>query len=83
MDLASSTVMTPSLPTFSMASAIKSPMVESLFAEIVPICEISFLAWQGLLSFLSSCTTTSTARSIPRLISIGFPPAVMFLAPSR
>ncbi len=36
MLLASSTVMTPSLPTFSIASAIKSPILESLLAEIVP-----------------------------------------------
>ena len=36
MLLASSTVMTPSLPTFSMASAMILPIVSSLFAEIVP-----------------------------------------------
>src|SRR5213080_1106970 len=34
--LASSTVMTPSLPTLSIASAMILPMVSSLFAEIVP-----------------------------------------------
>ena len=83
MDLASSTVITPSLPTFSIASAMRSPMVASLLAEMVPICEISFLLLQGLLSFFSSSTTTSTALSIPRLMSIGFAPAVMFLTPSR
>ena len=44
MDLASSTVITPSLPTFSMASAIRSPMVLSLLAEMVPTWEISVLA---------------------------------------
>ena len=83
MDLASSTVMTPSLPTFSIASAINSPIVGSLLAEMVPIWEISFLFWQGLLIFLSSATTVSTALSMPRLMSIGLPPAVMFFAPSR
>ena len=83
MDLASSTVITPSLPTFSIASAIRSPMVLSLLAEMVPTWEISVLFWQGLLSFFSSAITTSTALSIPRLISIGFAPAVMFFAPSR
>ncbi len=36
MVLASSTVMTPSLPTFSMASAMILPMVSSLLAEMVP-----------------------------------------------
>ena len=83
MDLASSTVITPSLPTFSIASAIRSPMVLSLLAEMVPTWEISVLFWQGLLSFFNSPITTSTALSIPRLISIGFAPAVMFFAPSR
>ena len=36
MLLASSTVMTPSLPTFSIASAMIRPMVSSWFAEMVP-----------------------------------------------
>ena len=36
IDLASSTVMTPSLPTFSMASAIMLPIVSSPLAEMVP-----------------------------------------------
>ena len=36
MLLASSTVMTPSLPTLSIASAMIRPMVSSWFAEIVP-----------------------------------------------
>src|ERR687887_575250 len=39
---ASSTVITPSLPTFSIASAMSPPIVESLFAEIVPTWAISF-----------------------------------------
>ncbi len=37
IDLASSTVMTPSLPTFSIASAISLPILSSEFAEIVAI----------------------------------------------
>ena len=36
IDLDSSTVMTPSLPTFSIASAMIVPIVSSLLAEIVP-----------------------------------------------
>ena len=40
MVLASSTVITPSLPTLSMASAMILPIVASLFAEIVPTCAI-------------------------------------------
>jgi len=38
--LASSTVITPSLPAFSIASAMMSPIVVSLFALIDPTCEI-------------------------------------------
>ena len=52
MDLASSTVMTPSLPTFSIASAISSPIVGSLFAEIVPTLGNLFLVLAGLAHFL-------------------------------
>ena len=40
MVLDSSTVITPSLPTFFIASAMMSPMVASLLAEIVPTCAI-------------------------------------------
>jgi len=38
--LASSTVITPSLPTFSKASVIKEPIASSLFAEIEATCLI-------------------------------------------
>src|SRR6266545_3634338 len=38
MVLDSSTVITPSLPTFFMASAMMLPMVESPLAEIMPTC---------------------------------------------
>ena len=44
--------MTPSLPTFSIASAIRSPMVLSLLAEMVPTCEISVLFLTGLAELL-------------------------------
>ncbi len=40
MPLASSTVITPSLPTFPNALAIKSPIVSSLLAEIAATCLI-------------------------------------------
>ena len=49
--LASSTVMTPSLPITFMASAIKEPMVLSLFAEIVPTCSILLLSATSRLIF--------------------------------
>ena len=83
IDLASSTVMTPSLPTFSMASAIILPMVSSLLAEMVPTWAISFESRVGLDIFSSSSTTASTALSMPRLSSIGFTPAATSLVPSR
>ena len=82
MDFASSTVITPSLPTFSIAWAMMPPIVSSLFAEIVPTCAIIF-PLTGLLSFLSSSVTAATAFSIPRLTAIGLAPAVTFLLPSR
>ena len=55
MLLASSTVMTPSLPTFSIASAMILPIVSSLLAEMVPTWA---MAWPltGLACFFSSAT---------------------------
>ncbi len=82
MLLASSTVMTPSLPTFSIALAMISPMVSSLLAEIVPTWAIA-LPVTGLDSFFTSATTSSTAFSIPFFRSIGLAPAVTLLTPSR
>src|SRR5208282_4378516 len=80
--LASSTVITPSLPTFSIASAIMSPMVESLLAEMVPTWAISLRSLVGLERLLSSSITAMTARSMPRLSDIGSCPAATILAPS-
>src|SRR5437016_9550075 len=82
-DFDSSTVMTPSLPTFSIASAIRLPIVLSLLEAIVATCAISFLSLVDLLSFFSSSVTASTAASIPRLRPIGLAPAVTFFRPSR
>jgi hypothetical protein len=68
---ASSTVITPSLPTFSIASAMILPIVGSLFALIVPTCAISF---GSLVCFAISArrfTIASTPASMPRLIDIG------------
>src|SRR5208282_5874167 len=80
--LPSSTVITPSLPTLSIASAMVLPMESSALAEIAPTCEISLLVVQGLLIFFSSSTTASTALSMPRLRSMGFIPAATYLKPS-
>src|SRR3954467_7295823 len=81
--LASSTVITPSLPTFSIASAILVPMSVSPLAEMMPTWAISLWSRVWRESFFSSATTTSTALSMPRLISIGLLPAATSLAPSR
>src|SRR5689334_16013900 len=79
---ASSTVMTPSLPTFCMASARKRPISVSPFAEIVATWAISSFAVIFLACDLRSSTIASTARSMPRLRSIGFMPAATDFAPS-
>src|SRR4051812_48060780 len=81
--LASSAVITPSLPTFCMAWAIIWPIVVSPLAEMVPTCAISSLVETFLERAWRSFTTASTARSTPRLRSIGFMPAATDLAPSR
>ena len=83
IDFASSTVMTPSLPTFCIASAIISPISRSLLAEIVPTWAISALVETFFETFSRLATTASTARSMPRLRSIGFMPAATALVPSR
>src|ERR1700716_69096 len=82
-DLASSTVMTPSLPTFFMASARNLPISASPLAEMVPTWAISSFEVTFLEFLTRSATTASTARSIPRFRSIGFMPAATALAPSR
>src|SRR5437764_1429659 len=82
-DLFSSTVMTPSLPTFCIACAIILPIAASPLAEMVPTCATSEEAATGLARFSRSLTTAWTAISMPRLRSIGFMPAATDLAPSR
>src|SRR6476620_11011995 len=82
-DLASSTVMTPSLPTFFMASARNLPISVSPLEEMVPTWAISSFEVTFLEFLTRSATTASTARSIPRFRSIGFMPAATALAPSR
>src|ERR1700716_1107440 len=82
-DFASSTVMTPSLPTRFIASAMKRPISASPLAEMVPTWAISSFDVTFLEFFCRSATTASTARSTPRLRSIGFMPAATAFAPSR
>ena len=78
---ASSTVMTPSFPTLSIASEISLPISGSLFAEIVATLAISSGVLMGLDCFFSSATTACTARSMPRFRNIGLAPAVTSLSP--
>src|ERR1043166_6511247 len=80
--LASSTVMTPSLPTFFIASARKRPISASPLDEMVPTWAISSFEVTFLELVLRCSTTASTALSTPRLRSIGFMPAATDLAPS-
>ena len=79
---ASSTVITPSLPTLSIASAISLPISLSEFAEMLATWAISSLPLIFLLIFLSSAIIASDALSMPRLTSMGFAPAVMLRKPS-
>mmetsp|Transcript_14445 Transcript_14445/g.47426 ORF Transcript_14445/g.47426 Transcript_14445/m.47426 type:complete len:329 (+) Transcript_14445:629-1615(+) len=81
--LPSDTVMTPSLPTFSIARAMSSPISRSPFAEMVPTCAISSVVLIGLDIFFSSDTTAFTAIVMPRRRSIGFMPAATDLHPSE
>src|SRR5215469_928212 len=80
--LLSSTVMTPSLPTLSIASAIISPIAVSP-AEMEAVEAICSLVSTSLASLVSSSLTRSTAASIPRLSDIGLAPAATLRRPSR
>ncbi len=81
--LFSSTVMTPSLPTFRIASAICWPISDSPLAAIAPTWPISSVPETVRDCALMSSTTTATACSMPRLRSIGFMPAATDFMPSR
>src|ERR1700734_3195298 len=83
MPLASSTVMTPSLPTFCIASEIILPISVSPLAAMAPTWAVSAGVVIFFERFFSSSTTAATARSTPRFRSIGFMPAATALAPSR
>src|SRR5471032_1503108 len=82
-DLPSSTVMTPSLPTFSIASAMRSPIDESELAEIEPTWAISLVVVHGRAMMAICSTVAATALSMPRFRSIGFMPAATNFMPSR
>ncbi|OPZ48775.1 MAG: hypothetical protein BWY91_03155 [bacterium ADurb.BinA028] len=80
--LESSTVMTPSLPTLSMASAMRSPICWSA-AEMAAVDAICSLVSTSMAESNSCLTTASTAFSMPRLRAIGLAPAATLRRPSR
>jgi hypothetical protein len=65
-----------------MASAMILPISSSPFAEMVATCMISFGSFTFFDCFFRSSTIALTALSIPRLMPIGFEPAVTFRRPS-
>ena len=78
----SSTLTTPSLPTFSMASLMMSPTWRSR-AEMVATRAMSSLPETSLAWLRIASTTTSTAASMPRFRPIGLAPAATLRRPSR
>ena len=79
----SSTVMTPSVPTFSSDSAIIEPISSSAaeMAATLAICAGSVLTLFE--SFLMDSTAVSTADWMPFFRVIGFAPAATLRRPSR
>ena len=78
----SSTVITPSCVTFSIASAINSPTL-SLAAETEATRAMSSLPFTFWLPSTISLTAASTAFAIPLRTIIGLAPAATFFMPSR
>ena len=81
----SSTVITPSLPTFRKASARTLPTVGSLLPAIVAICISSFLFFSliGVAIATIAFETAATALWMPRDRAIGSAPAAIIFRPSR
>src|SRR4030043_2249524 len=78
--LDSSTVMTPSLPTFSITSASKSPISLSL-AVIVPTWAICSLSLTSVEAFFNCSTMAAAAFWIPLFSPCDSAPAAIFLKP--
>ena len=78
----SSTFTTPSLPTFSIASAMLSPIDRSR-DEMLATRAMSSLPEISFVCDLRFSTTASTAVSIPRFRPMGLAPAATFFRPSR
>src|ERR1035437_4945761 len=81
MPCESSTVITPSWPTLSMASAMSSPMTSST-EDMAATLATSSWPLTGVDRRLTSATTAATAVSIPLLSSMGSAPAVRLRNPS-
>ena len=75
-DLPSSTVMTPSLPTFIIASPISLPIEAWLLAEMVATWRISAVSEIGFACFSSAATTAVAPARSPALMRAGAAPAV-------
>ena len=83
VDFPSSTVITPSFPTFSTASARSFPISLSWFAEIVATASVCLRLSSFFESAFKAATTASTALSMPRFTSVGFAPDEIAFNPSR
>src|SRR5215213_4779907 len=79
--LDSSTVITPSLPTFSITSAMRLPISESA-AEIAATWAISSLPFTGVAISWSFWTRAADPRSMPCLSSMALAPAATLRIPS-
>ena len=80
--LDSSTVITPSLPTFSMASATISPIASSLWAEMAATCAFSLRVVTGRDIAFNASMAALAARSRPRFRSMALAPAATLRTPS-
>ncbi len=78
----SSTVMTPSLPTLSIASEIIEPISVSA-AEIAATCAICSFESVSVDRSLIDATAAATAASMPRFSEVGLAPAATLRRPSR
>jgi hypothetical protein len=73
--------MTPSLPTFSKASAMILPTSWSLLALMEATFWMSTCPWTGVDIFWMSSATSSTAVFMPRMRALASAPAVMCFRP--
>ena len=76
-------MITPSLPTLSIASAMMPPTSASPPAEIDAVEAICSLVSTSFAMSNNLATIFSTAVSMPRFNDIGLAPAATFLKPSR